>query len=181
MNDLLDLAKIDSGKLAIEHNAFDLAALLEGSVNGHSHKAAARGLGLTLHIQPGTARRVKGDAPRIRQMLENLLSNAVKFTERGSVTVTVSSGVLASGHAQVRIDVRDTGAGIAAEKLPLIFESFTQSDGSVSRKHGGTGLGLSLTRKLAELHGGSCNSSARRRLGWTPRRRPPLEPCGRGC
>ena len=156
LNDLLDLAKIESGKLEIDRNPFDLAALLEQSINGHMHKASAKGLALTFQIEPGTPRWLKGDAPRLRQMLENLLSNALKFTERGSVAVTVSSLALGEpGEVEVLIAVRDTGPGIAGDKLPVIFESFTQSDGSVSRKHGGTGLGLSLTRKLAELHGGS--------------------------
>ena len=155
LTDLLDLAKIESGKLVIENSPFELPALLEESMNTYSHKAVGKGLSLTLSIQPGTRRRLKGDAARIRQMVDNLLSNAVKFTERGSVAVTVRAEPAGISQHTVRIEVRDTGPGITPEKLPLIFESFTQADGSVSRKHGGTGLGLSLTRKLAELHGGS--------------------------
>ena len=155
LNDLLDLAKIESGKLVIDDHPFDLPALLEQSVNRHTHQAAAKGLAVTLHIESGTSRGLSGDAARIRQMVDNLLSNAVKFTERGSVTVTASTEPAGAGKALVQIEVRDTGPGIPASKLPLIFESFTQADGSVSRKHGGTGLGLSLTRKLAELHGGT--------------------------
>ncbi len=155
LNDLLDLAKIESGKLLFVHNPFDLSGLLEESVNQHSLKAAAKGLGLSLQIQPGTVTRFAGDAPRVRQMVDNLLSNAVKFTDRGGVTVSASTDTLASGQVLIRIAIRDTGPGIADEKLPLIFESFTQADGSVSRKHGGTGLGLSLTQKLAQLQGGS--------------------------
>jgi len=155
LTDLLDLAKIESGKLIIEQNPFELPALLEESMNAYIHKAASKGLSLTLAIQPGTRRRLKGDAGRIRQMVDNLLSNAVKFTERGSISVNVSSEPVGPSDYTIRIEVRDTGPGVTPEKLPLIFESFTQADGSVSRKHGGTGLGLSLTRKLAELHGGS--------------------------
>ena len=154
LNDLLDLAKIESGRLAIDCSPFDLSALLEEAINAHTFKAAAKGLTLTLSLEAGCVRWLKGDALRIRQMLENLLSNAVKFTDRGGVTVDVAA-VSAGAAAEIRIAVRDTGPGISLDKLPLIFESFTQSDGSVSRKHGGTGLGLSLTRKLAELHGGS--------------------------
>ena len=155
LNDLLDLAKIESGKLLFVHNPFDLSGLLEESVNRHSLKAAAKGLGLSLQIRPGTVTSLAGDAARVRQMVENLLSNAVKFTDRGGVTVSASTDTLASGQVLIHIAIRDTGPGIADEKLPLIFESFTQADGSVSRKHGGTGLGLSLTRKLAQLQGGS--------------------------
>lgn len=133
LNDLLDLARIESGKLTIEHHAFDPAALLESFVNGHSHKAAAKGARAQAAHSAGNGAAVESDASRIRQMLENSLSNAVKFTERGSVTVTGSSVVPATGQGDVKIDVHDTGAGIASEKLPIIFESFTQSDGSVSR------------------------------------------------
>jgi signal transduction histidine kinase/CheY-like chemotaxis protein/HPt (histidine-containing phosphotransfer) domain-containing protein len=157
LNDLLDLAKIESGKLIVERKPFDLPALVEESVNVYSHKATLKGLVLTLAIPPGTQRRVVGDAGRIRQMADNLLSNAVKFTDEGSIAVRVSAEPSGTGQCTIEIEVRDTGPGVPPEKLPLIFESFTQADGSVSRKHGGTGLGLSLTRKLAELHGGSIN------------------------
>jgi signal transduction histidine kinase/DNA-binding response OmpR family regulator len=155
LSDLLDLAKIESGKLVIDRKPFDLPALVEESVNQYSNKAAQKGLSLILSIQPGTERRLEGDAARIRQMAGNLLSNAVKFTERGSIAVNVSGEPAGSGRCFIQIEVSDTGPGIAPEKALLIFESFTQADGSVNRKHGGTGLGLSLTRKLAELHGGS--------------------------
>ncbi|HEY3741381.1 MAG TPA: ATP-binding protein [Bryobacteraceae bacterium] len=155
LNDLLDLAKIESGKLVIERKPFDLPALLEETLHIHSSKASAKGLALTLTIEPGSPRRFEGDPARIRQMADNLLSNAVKFTDEGSIAVRVASEPSTDGSTMIQIDVLDTGPGIAPEKLPLIFESFTQADGSVSRKHGGTGLGLSLTRKLAELHGGS--------------------------
>ena len=104
---------------------------------------------------------VTGDPLRLRQIVANLLSNAIKFTEKGWVSVRQSVSAGADGKLSMVLDVADTGAGIPAEKVPLIFEKFTQADSSISRKYGGTGLGLAITKRLVELQGGQIRVESR--------------------
>jgi len=153
LNDILDLSKIEAGKMMLEQVPFNLRAVIEDCLKSHSLKAAQKGILLTLEAgepSPG----VMGDPLRVRQIVTNLLSNAIKFTERGSVEVCLSTVAGRAGAVEACIEVRDTGAGIPPDKLGEIFEKFTQADSSITRRYGGTGLGLAITRRLVEMHGG---------------------------
>ncbi|HEV2688410.1 MAG TPA: ATP-binding protein [Bryobacteraceae bacterium] len=153
LNEILDLSKIEARKMTLERVPFDVRALVDGCVKSQQPRVARSGVALHSEISPDVPQQLVGDPLRIRQILSNLLSNAVKFTEQGSVSVRIAGDCSASGFL-LRITVEDTGAGIPADKLNAIFEEFTQADGSVSRKYGGTGLGLTIARKLVEMHGG---------------------------
>ncbi|MGS1039140.1 response regulator [Burkholderia glumae] len=150
INDILDLSKVEAGQITIEPETVSLDALLQSLRETFEPMAAAKGLALALERTPGTPATLVSDGQRVTQILRNLLSNALKFTEHGAVTLTIS----AEGQRMVRLDVRDSGIGIAADKLELIFEAFQQADGSTSRQYGGSGLGLSISREFARLLGG---------------------------
>ena len=149
LNEILDTAKLDKGLLELELRNFDLLELIDevSSTLG----ASARDKGLELHIQyqTGLPRRYRGDSLRIRQVLTNLINNAIKFTVRGSVTLEV-----AGLDGQAHFMVRDTGIGIAPDRLQAIFDPFTQADPSMSRRYGGTGLGTTISKQLVELMSG---------------------------
>ena len=162
LNDMLDLSKIEAGKMELEILDFDVAELVTGARNAFTGVAHKKGLSFNVDIRPDALGCYRGDPVRLRQILYNLISNALKFTESGEVRVTVSS--IAD---ELHIAVSDTGIGIAADKLPKLFESFTQADSSTTRKYGGTGLGLSICRKLAELMGGSIEAESREGQGST--------------
>jgi signal transduction histidine kinase/CheY-like chemotaxis protein len=155
LNDILDLSKIEAGKMALEKIPFDIWALVEDGVRPHRLRAEQNGVDLQWEIAAAVPRQILGDPLRMRQILTNLLSNAVKFTDRGFILVQLSGEPAGAGEFQLRLDVRDSGPGIPVEKLPYIFDKFTQADGSVSRKYGGTGLGLAITKKLTEMHKGT--------------------------
>ena len=149
LNDVLDMAKVEAGKLEITAAAFDLAELVGGACESFRDTAAAKGVALDWRVEAAAAGAWMGDAARIRQILLNLVSNAVKFTPAGAVQVVADL----AGRA-VRIAVTDQAGGIAADKLPHLFEKFSQLDGSATRRFGGTGLGLAISRELAGLMGG---------------------------
>ncbi|HZT37247.1 MAG TPA: ATP-binding protein [Bryobacteraceae bacterium] len=155
VNDLLDLSKIEAGKMAIERIAFDLRALIRDCIECHAPTASRKGIELNSSLAASVPDFVTGDPLRIRQIITNLLSNAIKFTERGRVQLDVSTATLPNGLIELQMNVSDTGPGIPADKLSLIFEKFMQVDNSVSRRFGGVGLGLAITRRLVELHGGA--------------------------
>jgi len=154
LNDILDLSKIESGRMGLEKIPFDVRIVLQDCVRSFQPKADETGVDLVCQISPAVPDEVMGDPLRLRQVFANLLSNAMKFTVQGHVRATLDATPSAGGEVLLRFAVEDTGIGIPAEKLPLIFEKFTQVDGSVSRKFGGTGLGLAITRKLVEMHRG---------------------------
>src|SRR5262249_12398201 len=155
LNDILDLSKIEAGKMLLEKIPFNARTVLADCVQSQMAKAAQKGINLTFEaVTPGTFD-ILSDPLRVRQILANLLSNAIKFTDRGSVRVRVSAAPRPDALVNLQITVRDTGAGIPADKIPEIFEKFTQADGSISRKYGGTGLGLTITRRLVEMQGGN--------------------------
>ncbi len=154
INDILDLSKLQAGKMELEHIPFRLLDVTGHAMDIMRLKAEGRGLTLTEEIAESTPKVVIGDPARLSQVLMNLLSNAVKFTERGSVKILVSAVTAGERHMKVRIAVRDTGIGIPKEKLNSIFDSFSQADAETSRKYGGTGLGLTISRTLVELQGG---------------------------
>ena len=118
-------------------------------------EASNKALTLMLRYQAGAPSMLVGDAVRVRQIMTNLLGNAVKFTERGRIEVSVDCPAWTATDAMMRVEVKDSGIGIAPDKLELIFEKFTQADGSMTRRYGGTGLGLSIVKQLMDLMGGA--------------------------
>jgi PAS domain S-box-containing protein len=154
VNDLLDISRIEAGKMELEPARFDLAACLEATGELMAPQAQAKGLEYVFDAEM-PCRLAIGDAGRVRQILLNLLSNAIKFTERGRVTLRVRGSGCAGAQCVYRIAVEDTGPGIAENQLPRLFRSFTQLDSSLVRKHEGAGLGLAISRQLAELMGGT--------------------------
>ncbi|HZK76721.1 MAG TPA: ATP-binding protein [Candidatus Kapabacteria bacterium] len=154
INDILDLSKLQAGKMELERIPFRLQDVTRHAMEVMRLKAEARGITLTQEIAESAPNVVVGDPARLSQVLMNLLSNAVKFTERGSVKILVSATQAGERLMKVRFAVRDTGIGIPHEKLNSIFDSFSQADAETSRKYGGTGLGLTISRTLVELQGG---------------------------
>jgi signal transduction histidine kinase len=161
INDILDLAKIESGRMDVKARPFSLATTLENIVESLSPLAGEKNLTLQLQL-PEALPPLESDEVRVAQILQNLIANGVKFTDVGSVTV--SAGV---DGGKVVVEVADTGIGIAEGELPYIFDEFRQVDGSASRRHEGTGLGLAIARKAAEMLGGGIVVSSRVGLGST--------------
>ncbi len=153
-NDILDFSKIEAGKMTIEQVDFDLRALVEEVGAAFARPAHQKGIELLTEVPPDIPTALRGDPVRIKQILSNLTSNAVKFTDRGEVVISAEVMHETDEVVRVRLSVRDTGIGIAPEQQGKIFESFTQADGSVTRRYGGTGLGLTISRQLTELMGG---------------------------
>jgi CheY-like chemotaxis protein len=154
INDILDFSKIEAGKLELEAIDFDLHATIEETVGLLAEKASVKGLELVCHIEAEPPCWLRGDPGRLRQILLNLASNAIKFTERGEVVVRARLEEQGTAETVVHCEVRDTGVGIAPEVQPRLFRSFTQADGSTTRKYGGTGLGLAISKRLVSLMGG---------------------------
>ncbi len=155
INDILDLSKIEAGKLDIDPFSFDLRQLLEEVGDMLAPRADERGVDLLVHYSPAAPTRFIGDADRIRQVVVNLVSNAVKFTHVGHVLISADCTRRDESGAWVRIEVADTGIGIPHDKLDLLFEKFTQADASTTRRYGGTGLGLAISKSLVSLMGGT--------------------------
>jgi signal transduction histidine kinase/CheY-like chemotaxis protein len=151
VNDILDFSKIEAGKLELEAIDFDLEGVVSDAVRGFAEEARAKGLDLTCQVAPDVAGERRGDPVRLRQALTNLLANAVKFTTRGGIAVRA----LFEANDVVRFEVQDSGVGISPEAQSRLFQSFSQADGSTSRRYGGTGLGLAIAKRLAELMGGA--------------------------
>ncbi|MBI3721872.1 MAG: response regulator, partial [Fimbriimonas ginsengisoli] len=153
INDILDFSKIEAGRMLIESTDFDLGELIEQVGGLFAAQVHAKGVELVLAV-PHSLPAVKGDAPRLRQVLANLVNNAIKFTERGEIIIRAEVTHRNGDLVGIRVGVSDTGVGIAKNRLDAIFESFTQADGSTTRRYGGTGLGLTISRRLVELMGG---------------------------
>ncbi len=152
INSILDLAKIEAGKLQIEQTEFDLRELVEGTAATFAQRAHAKGLELTARIAPAVPEWLIGDPLRLRQVLVNLLGNAMKFTHAGEIKLEVRPH--RGNPRELIFIVEDTGIGIPADKVATIFNSFTQVDSSTTRRYGGTGLGLTIVKRLVELMGG---------------------------
>ncbi len=161
INDILDFSKIEAGKVELESIVFDLEQCLEDCVDLMYGKAQEKGVELLYWFHPGLASQVTGDPARLRQIVLNLISNALKFTKQGHVLLSVVPGQ----DGRVHIEVEDTGIGIAQDKLPLLFQRFSQADSSTTRKYGGTGLGLAIVRELSDLMGGAVSVSSQFGLG----------------
>uniref|UniRef100_Q02A70 histidine kinase n=1 Tax=Solibacter usitatus (strain Ellin6076) TaxID=234267 RepID=Q02A70_SOLUE len=151
LNDILDLSKIEAGKMTFETVDFDLHRLIGDAMGIFSSAAIAKGLDLGIDLAPDSPRWVRGDPVRLRQILINLVGNAVKFTAAGSVRLTLAPHL----DNLVRFAVRDTGIGVPKDQMEAIFEAFVQADGSHTRQFGGTGLGLAITRRLVALMEGT--------------------------
>ncbi|WP_316753828.1 response regulator [Pedobacter gandavensis] len=155
INDILDVSKIESGNMELESEDFILRKCIEDVLDVFAVKSAEHQLELVYHIEEDVPSQIVGDQLRLRQVLINLVGNAMKFTEQGEVFLTVSLGnVIDNGQFELKFAVRDTGIGIAADKLGNLFNSFSQVDSSTTRKYGGTGLGLAISEKLVNLMGG---------------------------
>ncbi len=150
INDVLDFSKLEAESVELEDVPFDLHALLSYATDIVMPRANAKAVRLELSIAPQVPRFIKADAGRVRQVLLNLVGNAVKFTDRGRVSVSV----LATDSQRLRVEVRDTGIGIASEHMPRLFNSFTQANATISRRFGGSGLGLAISKKLVMRMGG---------------------------
>ncbi|WP_455926108.1 response regulator [Pseudomonas putida] len=156
INDILDFSRIERAALELEHIPFNLGELVASCAQTFHHNAQKRGLALTLNLPQGFDKlQVEGDPTRIRQILVNLIGNAIKFTEAGSVQLDAHWQVLDHQLIWLTCTVRDTGIGISAERLEHMFVAFQQADSSISRRYGGTGLGLPIARTLAERMGGT--------------------------
>jgi two-component system sensor histidine kinase/response regulator len=154
INDVLDFSKIEAGRLDLEWIDFETGSVVEQAMAMVGEQARRKGLDLLCYVDPRLPSLLRGDPGRWQQILVNLLANAVKFTSAGQVSLDVEVAEDKNADVVVRSVVRDTGIGIPAERLPLLFQSFSQVDSSTTRKFGGTGLGLSICKKLSELMGG---------------------------
>jgi signal transduction histidine kinase/CheY-like chemotaxis protein len=155
INDILDFSKIESGKLELEREPFDVRETVESVLDLLAAKAAERQLELLCEIADGVPGTVRGDATRLRQILVNLLGNALKFTAQGEIELTVRAQPLPNARTELQFAVRDTGVGIPPEAVVRLFQSFSQLDASTTRRFGGTGLGLVISKRLTELMGGA--------------------------
>ncbi|MHC8328278.1 ATP-binding protein [Pseudomonas sp. LB1P83] len=166
INDILDFSRIERSELELEHIPFNLADLISSCAQSFQHSAVQRGLDLALAIpEDMRALQVQGDPTRIRQILVNLVGNALKFTEQGRVSIEPQWQSLDHELLWFTCTVRDSGIGISAESLELMFNAFQQADSSISRRYGGTGLGLPIARTLAERMGGTLRAQSEEGLG----------------
>jgi PAS domain S-box-containing protein len=154
INDVLDLAKIESRSLSLEQINFDLEEAAETVMRALALRAHEKNLELVAHVVAGTPVRLRGDPSRLRQVLTNLIGNAIKFTEHGEVVLSVARDPLSGAAGMLRFAVSDTGIGIPQDKLDDIFRTFTQADSSTTRKYGGSGLELAISRHLVKAMGG---------------------------
>jgi signal transduction histidine kinase/ActR/RegA family two-component response regulator len=160
INDILDLSKIEAGRMDIDLTEFVVRDVVEQACAAAGFEAEAKGLDLELSVTEQTPQVVRGDDRRVRQILLNLIANAVKFTAEGSVAVNVSAEPQGDRRSLVRVEVADTGIGIDAAALEHMFEPFTQAEAATTRNYGGTGLGLTIARQLAALMGGTIGASS---------------------
>ena len=154
INDILDFSKVEAGKLTVEYINFNLRELLDDIEHVFAPQAHAKGIELEFAVAHAIPLAICGDPNRLRQVIVNLLGNAIKFTEQGRILVKVVVTGEDAQSARLRVEVHDTGIGVARDARARIFDSFSQADGSTTRKHGGTGLGLAISKQLVELMGG---------------------------
>jgi len=166
INDILDYSKVEAGKLELESEPFDLRECIEGALDLVAVAAGNKGIDLAYEIKPGTPEAVVSDSTRLRQVLVNLLSNAIKFTSDGEVVLTVSGHEVTAGTlGRIGFEVRDTGIGIPEDRMDRLFRSFSQVDGSTTRRFGGTGLGLAISQRLISLLGSEVKVSSKVGVG----------------
>ena len=158
INDILDLSKVESGKMELEVDRVSLRGILDASLVMHREKALRHGISLDLQMEPVTDMVIEADERKLKQILFNLLSNAVKFTPDGGSVRVMTRGI--TGAQEIEISIEDTGIGIKPEDIPKLFKEFSQLDSVYDKEYEGTGLGLALTKKLVELHGGRIQVSS---------------------
>ncbi|MEI7706146.1 MAG: ATP-binding protein [Deltaproteobacteria bacterium] len=154
LSDILDLSKVEAGRMDVEAVPFDPRKAIDGVVRPFAARARQKGLSFDVRVDSGVPARLVGDAGRFGQIVTNLLSNAIRFTDRGSVSVRAGATETRPGVAELRVAVQDTGIGVAPDRAAAIFEPFVQADDSITRRFGGTGLGLTICKQLAERMGG---------------------------
>jgi len=154
INDILDVSKIESNKITLEHIAFDFRESLTSNLHTYKHLAEQKGLAFSYHIDSLIPQKLIGDPTRINQILTNLVGNALKFTDKGTVEVLFTLVERTDAHVVVKGIVKDSGIGIARDKLDTVFQRFSQADDSMTRKYGGSGLGLTIVKNLTEIMGG---------------------------
>ncbi|EGA68010.1 hybrid sensory histidine kinase BarA [Vibrio sinaloensis DSM 21326] len=167
INDILDFSKLEAGKLALENIPFDFQESLEEVVSLQATSAHEKGLELTLKIDPKIPAGLVGDSLRIQQVLTNLVGNSIKFTERGNIDISVEMRSQKDDVVELQFMVRDTGIGISERQQAQLFQAFSQADASISRRYGGTGLGLVITQKLVSQMGGEISLTSRLHQGST--------------
>lgn len=166
LNDVLDLSKIEAGKLEISFSDYDVIKTIGGVRRLFLPQADAKGIDIDFHCAPEVPRWLHFDATRVQQCVSNLLSNSIKFTETGRITIGITAELRDGGHL-ISVTVADTGIGITPETMAKLFSAFTQADGSTSRRFGGTGLGLTISRQLARMMGGDVTATSEAEKGST--------------
>ena len=154
INEILDFSKIEAGRLELDLVDFDLRDSFADTLRTLAFKAAEKGLEVACAVSPEVPEMIIGDSVKLRQVIVNLVGNAVKFTEQGEIVVRVEAIGQSDKHVALHFSVSDTGIGVSPENLEKVFEAFTQADGSTTRKYGGTGLGLTISKRLVEMMGG---------------------------
>ncbi|EAY4830449.1 two-component sensor histidine kinase BarA [Salmonella enterica] len=167
INDVLDFSKLEAGKLILESIPFPLRNTLDEVVTLLAHSSHDKGLGLTLNIKNDVPDNVIGDPLRLQQVITNLVGNAIKFTESGNIDILVEKRALSNTKVQIEVQIRDTGIGIPERDQSRLFQAFRQADASISRRHGGTGLGLVITQKLVNEMGGDISFHSQPNRGST--------------
>ncbi|MFV0448427.1 MAG: two-component sensor histidine kinase BarA [Vibrio sp.] len=167
INDILDFSKLEAGKLALENIPFEFQDSLEEVVNLQAASAHEKGLEITLKVDPKIPAGLVGDPLRIQQVLTNLVGNSIKFTERGNIDISVEMRSQRDDFVELQFMVRDTGIGISERQQAQLFQAFSQADASISRRYGGTGLGLVITQKLVSQMGGEISLTSRLHQGST--------------
>jgi signal transduction histidine kinase/DNA-binding response OmpR family regulator len=167
INDILDISKIDAGKLTLEKIGFSVTEVIKNTVEVMQHRASEKGLLITYHTDKNVAEVLKGDPYRLKQVLLNLASNSIKFSEKGVIKINCRLKKQEGSIQVIELSVADEGIGMDKEFIGNIFQSFTQEDRSVTRKFGGTGLGMTITKQLTELMGGSIHVESEKGVGTT--------------
>jgi two-component system sensor histidine kinase BarA len=167
INDVLDFSKLEAGKLILESIPFPLRSTLDDVVTLLAHSSHDKGLELTLNIKNDVPDNVIGDPLRLQQVITNLVGNAIKFTESGNIDILVEKRALSNTKVQIEVQIRDTGIGIPERDQSRLFQAFRQADASISRRHGGTGLGLVITQKLVNEMGGDISFHSQPNRGST--------------
>jgi two-component system sensor histidine kinase/response regulator len=167
IDNILDISRLEAGQLTLEENDFCLTQLIGDTLRLQDEVARAKGLSLSVKIDPGLPDPMRGDAMRLRQILSNIVGNAIKFSERGEITVHVHASEEDGVGLLLRIEVADQGIGISPAEQARLFQTFTQVDGSFTRKYGGTGLGLIISKRLALLLGGQVGADSTPGVGST--------------
>jgi len=165
INDILDFSKLEARKLVIENINFDIKSLIEETIKAHSPSALKKGIELKYTFSSIVSQYVIGDPSRLQQILNNLISNAIKFTDIGEVWVKVKEIKNQDNELEIQFSVEDTGIGISEDNIGMLFKSFSQLDGSITRRFGGTGLGLAISKQLSEIMGGRLWVESKRGIG----------------